>query len=202
MWIWWFSLTCTKLYSTCVVSFWKKVDYLYSNFSGSGVYKPNKWCESQFDSCAVFKPKASRSWSQESYIIAGCYSRWSTEFTEYIAIAEYWDRFDCCDVLSKTRISFLSLMRRNLWWLEKQTNTILWKRDSCDTSLETGKSQSNIGHALHFHERSCGVDSQHQQISSDIGSDASTVRIHLFIQFAFSSDLCGGLDCNERSVPI
>ena len=31
-------------------------------------------CESQFDSCAVFKPKASRSRSQESYMIARRYS--------------------------------------------------------------------------------------------------------------------------------
>lgn len=31
-------------------------------------------CESQFDSCSIFKPKASRSRSQESYIIARHYS--------------------------------------------------------------------------------------------------------------------------------
>lgn len=32
-------------------------------------------CKTQFDTCAVFKPKASRSRSQESYMIAGLYSR-------------------------------------------------------------------------------------------------------------------------------
>ena len=32
-------------------------------------------CESQFDSCSIFKPKASRSRSQESYLIAKLYFR-------------------------------------------------------------------------------------------------------------------------------
>lgn len=47
---------------------------VFKYFQDQESIRLKRQCESQFDSCTVFKPKASRSRSQESYIVARCYS--------------------------------------------------------------------------------------------------------------------------------